>query len=62
VSLGAAGTGGRGTIADQSLEGSNVSIATEFANLIVAQNAFSANSKSVTTFETVDQATLGMVR
>jgi flagellar hook protein FlgE len=62
VSLGAAGSGGRGTIADQSLEGSNVSISTEFANLIVAQNAFDANSKSVTTFQTVDQDTLNMVR
>jgi flagellar hook protein FlgE len=62
VSLGAAGSGGRGVIQDQSLEGSNVDISTEFANLIVAQNAFDANSKSVTTFDTVDQDTLNMMR
>lgn len=60
--IGVAGTGGRGTIEDSTLEQSNVDISTEFANLIVAQRSFEANSKTVTTFDAVTQATLGMVR
>lgn len=62
VAIGAAGTGGRGTIDGSSLEGSNVDISTEFANLIVAQRAFEANSKTVTTFDTVTQDTIAMIR
>jgi flagellar hook protein FlgE len=62
VTVGAAGSGGRGSIQDESLEQSNVDISTEFANLIVAQRAFEANSKTVTTFDTVTQDTIGMIR
>jgi flagellar hook protein FlgE len=62
ASLGVAGTGSRGTIDGSSLEASNVDISTEFANLIVAQRAFEANSKSVTTFDTVMQDTIDMIR
>jgi flagellar hook protein FlgE len=60
--VGVAGTGGRGTIEDATLEQSNVDISTEFANLIVAQRSFEANSKTITTFDSVTQATLGMIR
>jgi flagellar hook protein FlgE len=60
--VGSAGTGGRGTIEDSTLEQSNVDISTEFANLIVAQRSFEANSKTITTFDSVTQATLGMIR
>jgi flagellar hook protein FlgE len=59
---GIAGTGSRGTITGSALELSNVDISTEFANLIVAQRAFEANSKTVTTFDTVTQDTIGMIR
>jgi flagellar hook protein FlgE len=62
ASIGAAGTGTLGTIEGGDLEASNVDISTEFANLIVAQNAFDANSKSITTFDTVEQDTLNMMR
>jgi flagellar hook protein FlgE len=62
ASVGAAGTGGRGSIEDDTLEQSNVDISTEFANLIVAQRAFEANSKTVTTFDTVTQETIDMIR
>jgi flagellar hook protein FlgE len=62
ASIGVAGTGGRGTIEDDSLEQSNVDISTEFANLIVAQRAFEANSKTVTTFDTVTDETINMIR
>lgn len=61
ASLGVAGTGSRGTIQGSSLEASNVNISTEFANLIIAQRAFEANSKSVTTFDTVTQDTINMI-
>jgi flagellar hook protein FlgE len=61
ATIGTAGTGGRGTIQDNAIEGSNVDISTQFANLIVAQRAFEANAKSVTTFDTVTQDTINMV-
>lgn len=61
ASIGIAGTGGRGAIQDQALEGSNVDISTEFSNLIVAQRAFEANSKAITTFDTVTQETINMI-
>jgi flagellar hook protein FlgE len=62
ASVGAPGAGGRGSIEDDTLEQSNVDISTEFANLIVAQRAFEANSKTVTTFDTVTQETIDMIR
>lgn len=58
--LGVPGTGGRGTLAGGSLELSNVDIATEFANLIVAQRAFEANAKAVTTFDTITSDTINL--
>jgi flagellar hook protein FlgE len=61
ASVGAPGAGGRGSIEDDMLEQSNVDISTEFANLIVAQRAFEANSKTVTTFDTVTQETINMI-
>jgi flagellar hook protein FlgE len=60
--IGVAGSGGRGTIKGGSTEASNVDIATELAKLIVAQQAYSANAKSVTTFSTISQATLQMIQ
>ena len=59
---GVAGTGGRGAVDDSTLEQSNVNISTEFSNLIVAQRAFEANSKTITTFDTISQDVIGMVR
>jgi flagellar hook protein FlgE len=60
--IGIAGTGGRGTIIGGSVEQSNVDIASEFAKLIQAQQAYSANAKSVTTFNQLSQATLQMLQ
>ncbi len=62
ANLGTAGNGGRGAVKGASLEASNVDISSEFANLIVAQRAFEANSKSITTFDTVTQDTINMIR
>ncbi len=62
ISVGAANVGGRGKIQDESLEQSNVDISAEFSNLIVAQRAFEANSKTVTTFDSVTQEAIAMIR
>lgn len=62
ASIGVAGAGGRGSIEDDTLEQSNVDIATEFSNLIVAQRSFEANSKTVTTFDQITQDTISMLR
>ncbi|MGA3008738.1 MAG: flagellar hook protein FlgE [Terracidiphilus sp.] len=61
ASVGVAGTGGRGTIQGSSLEASNVNISAEFSDLIVAQRAFEANSKAVTTFDSITQETINMI-
>ncbi|MGB7547817.1 MAG: flagellar hook protein FlgE [Terracidiphilus sp.] len=55
------GTAGLGTLQDGALEESNVNISAEFSNLIIAQRAFEANSKAVTTFDTVTQETINMI-
>jgi flagellar hook protein FlgE len=59
--IGIAGAGGRGTLSGGALEQSNVDIATEFSNLIVAQQAFEANAKVVTTFDTVTSDTINLI-
>jgi len=59
--VGVAGTLGRGSIEGSSLEASNVNISAEFSDLIVAQRAFEANSKAVTTFDSVTQETINMI-
>lgn len=58
--VGTPGSGGLGTIAGGSLELSNVDIATEFANLIVAQRGFEADAKAVTTFDQITQDTIAL--
>jgi flagellar hook protein FlgE len=61
VVIGTPGTAGRGTIEDKALESSNVDVSTEFSALIVAQRAFEANSKSVTTFDQATQEAINMI-
>ena len=60
--IGVAQTGGRGSIVGGSVEQSNVDISTEFSKLIVAQQAYSANAKSITAFNQVSQATIAMIQ
>jgi flagellar hook protein FlgE len=60
--IGQAGTGGNGLITGGSVEGSNVSMSTEFANMIVAQQSYDANAKVLTTLNQVDQSTIQMVQ
>lgn len=61
ASVGVAGTGGLGTIQDAALEASNVNISTQFSDLIVAQQAYEASSKAITTLNTVSQDTINMI-
>ena len=58
--IGTAGTGGRGVIKGSALEGSNVDVATEFADMIVAQRSYEANAKAITAFDQIEQATIAM--
>jgi flagellar hook protein FlgE len=61
ASVGVAGTGGLGTLEGSSLEASNVNISAEFSDLIVAQRAYEASSKAVTTFDSITQETISMI-
>jgi flagellar hook protein FlgE len=57
-----ASTNGAGNLVVESVEGSNVDIATEFSKLIVAQRAYTANTKMVTTADDLLQQTIDMKR
>jgi flagellar hook protein FlgE len=61
ASVGVAGSAGLGTMQDEALEQSNVDISTQFSDLIVAQQAFEASSKAITTFDTISQETINMI-
>lgn len=61
ATIGISGTSGLGTMQGGALEGSNVNISAEFSKLIIAQRAFEANSKAITTFDTVTQETINMI-
>jgi flagellar hook protein FlgE len=60
--LGQAGQGGRGLISTGVLEMSNVDLAAEFTNLIVAQRGFQANSRVVTTSDELLQEVVNLKR
>jgi flagellar hook protein FlgE len=59
---GAAIQGASGTIAGSSLEGSNTDIADEFTKLIVTQQAYSANTKVITTANDMVESLLNVLR
>jgi len=61
ATIGVSGAAGLGTMVGGALEASNVNISGEFSNLIIAQRAFEANSKAITTFDTVTQETINMI-
>lgn len=46
--IGTPGTGGRGSLTGSALEQSNVDIATEFTQMILAQRGYQANAKTIT--------------
>jgi len=51
--IGVSGVGGRGSINPGALEMSNVDLAEEFTNMIIAQRGFQANSRSITTADAI---------
>ena len=59
--IGTSATGSRGQITGGALESSNVDIAQELTDLIVLQSAYQANSKVVTTVETLAQDTTNLI-
>ncbi|MDG1808152.1 MAG: flagellar hook-basal body complex protein [Pirellulaceae bacterium] len=62
VDLGAAGAAGRGTVRAGQLEGSNVDVAYEFTQLIVAQRGFSANARSITVADEILEELTNIIR
>ena len=54
--------GATGTIVGSSLEASNVDISTQFSNLIVAQQAYSANARVMTTANQMIQSLLQVIQ
>jgi flagellar hook protein FlgE len=60
--IGVAGTGGRGTLSGGTVEMSNVDLAQEFTNLIIAQRGFQANSRIITASDEILQDLVNMKR
>ena len=59
---GAPGSAGRGVLRWQSLESSNVDLASQFTDLIVTQRAYQANSKIITTSDEILQELINLKR
>jgi flagellar hook protein FlgE len=59
--IGAAGTGGRGDVVGSTLESSTVDISTEFTRLMTFQNSYSANSRVITTANSMEQETVNLI-
>jgi len=55
-------TGGAGSIRGKSLEKSNVDIATEFVNLMVAQNGYQANARTITVANDILRELTNLIR
>jgi flagellar hook protein FlgE len=62
ANIGTPGTGGRGSLIGSSLEQSNVDMAQEFTQMILAQRGYQANSKSITVADELMQDTLNLKR
>ncbi|ODS53939.1 MAG: hypothetical protein ABS36_12100 [Acidobacteria bacterium SCN 69-37] len=60
--VGTAGTGGRGVIIGSALEASNVDIAHEFTQMILAQRGYQASSKGITVADELLVDTLNLKR
>lgn len=58
--LGTAGTGMLGSLEDGTLEASNVDMATELVNLIIAQRTYQANTQTVKTQDQILQAAVNL--
>lgn len=60
--IGAPGEGGRASIVAGALEQSNVDLASEFVRMIAAQRGFQANSKTITTADSLLQELMNLKR
>ncbi len=60
--VGTAGTGGRGTLIGSALEQSNVDMAQQFTQMILAQRGYQANSKTITVSEEILMEKLSLKR
>ncbi len=60
--IGIAGSGGRGTMTGGAVEMSNVDLANEFTNLIIAQRGFQANSRIITASDELLQDLVNLKR
>jgi flagellar hook protein FlgE len=60
--VGSPGSGGRGLLLSSTLEMSNVDLAQEFTNLIIAQRGFQANSRVITTSDEMLQDLVNIKR
>ena len=60
--VGAAGSAGLGLITNGALEMSNVDLAQEFTNLVIAQRGFQANSRIITTSDEILQELVNLKR
>jgi flagellar hook protein FlgE len=60
--VGESGSAGRGTISAGTLEMSNVELAQEFTNLIIAQRGFQANSRIITSSDEMLQDLVNLKR
>jgi flagellar hook protein FlgE len=60
--IGTASSGGRGNIASGYLEASNVDMAQEFTNMILAQRGFQASSRVITTSDEILQELVNLKR
>lgn len=61
-SIGTSGTGGRGTLTPGSLEMSNIDLADQFSKMIITQRGFQANSKIITTSDTMLEELVNLKR
>jgi flagellar hook protein FlgE len=62
LTVGTSKTGGRGEILGQSLEASTVDITTEFANLLIFQRSYQANSRVITASDELIQDTMALIK
>lgn len=62
ANIGVAGQGGRGTLIGSSLEQSNVDMAREFTQMILAQRGYQANTKTITVADELLQDAINLKR
>ncbi len=60
--VGTAGSGGRGTMVQGFLEGSNTDMAKEFTSIIITQRGFQANARTITTADSLLEEVISLTR